>query len=85
MEVKLKLKKFIESHILSVEDSFELGDGDNIFKQGFLDSMFALQLVNFIEQEFGIEITDEDLDIQNFNTIERILLFISKKKKVKHV
>ena len=79
MDIAQKLKEFIESHIVGQDENINLKPDDKIFEMGFLDSMFALQLVNFIEENFGIEVTDEDLDIQNFSSIERIVSFVNSK------
>ena len=81
MDAHQKIKQFIESHIQHTQDTVELKTDHNIFDRGFLDSMFALQLINFVEEEFGIEVTDEDLDIENFKSIERIVTFIKRKKR----
>ena len=79
MEIAQKVKEFIENHIVSSDNTFELKYEDKIFELGFLDSMFALQLVEFIEEKFGIEVTDEDLDIQNFSSVNNIVAFINSK------
>ena len=79
METAHRIKDFIENHIVSSIDNFELKNDDKIFELGFLDSMFALQLVGFIEETFGIEVTDDDLDIQNFSSVNNIVSFIHSK------
>lgn len=79
MDIEQKIKEFIESHIVGQDENINLKLDDKIFEMGFLDSMFALQLVNFIEENFGIQVTDEDLDIQNFSSIERIVSFVNSK------
>ncbi len=56
-----------------------MGDDDNIFETGLVNSLFALQLVSFIEQEFDISIENEELDIQHFKDINSIASLISKK------
>ncbi|RKJ31388.1 acyl carrier protein, partial [bacterium 1XD42-8] len=56
-----------------------VGDDDNIFETGLVNSLFALQLVSFIEQEFDISIENEELDIQHFKDINSIASLISKK------
>jgi acyl carrier protein len=56
-----------------------LKDSDDIFAQGFVNSLFAMQLVGWLEKEFEIAIKDEDLDIQNFNSIDAIAGLISRK------
>jgi methoxymalonate biosynthesis acyl carrier protein len=57
----------------------DLKDSDDIFAQGFVNSLFAMQLVAWLEKEFEIAITDEDLDIQNFNSVNAIAGLIGRK------
>ncbi len=57
----------------------QLNHNDDIFASGFANSMFALQLVNFIEKEFNVEVEDDDLDIENFRTVDRIGALVAKK------
>jgi methoxymalonate biosynthesis acyl carrier protein len=47
----------------------ELGDDDDIFAIGAVSSLFAVQLVMWIERTFGISVQAADLDIANFRTI----------------
>lgn len=47
---------------------------------GFVNSLFAMQLVMYIESEFGITIDDQDLEITNFNTVDNIDVFITRKR-----
>lgn len=75
MEVKDKVKKFLARFI----GSKEIGDDDNIFAMGIVNSLFAMQLVIFVEQEFNIAITNEELDIDNFSTINAMCSLIEKK------
>jgi acyl carrier protein len=58
----------------------QVTDRDDIFALGFVNSLFAMQLVMFIEKEFGITVEDEDLDIQNFNTVEAIANLVERKR-----
>jgi methoxymalonate biosynthesis acyl carrier protein len=48
----------------------ELDDQQDIFALGYVNSLFAMELVLFIEKHFQIEIPNEELDIANFRTIE---------------
>jgi len=44
----------------------QFGDEEDFFALGFGNSLFAMQLVTFIEREFAIEINGEDLRLDNF-------------------
>ncbi|WP_437321796.1 acyl carrier protein [Sorangium sp. So ce385] len=56
-----------------------LGDDDDIFSLGFGNSLFAIQLVAFVEREFNIEIDGSDLDMANFKSINAIAKLVRSK------
>ena len=47
----------------------EFEDDEDIFETGLVNSLFAMQLVMFVEKEFGIEVADDDLSLDNFRTV----------------
>ena len=57
----------------------DVKDNDNIFELGLVNSLFAMQLVNFVEQEFDITVENEDLDLDNFKDINSILSLVESK------
>lgn len=62
--------------------SFEgrvVADDEDIFALGFGNSLFAMQLVAFVEREFDIEIDSEDLEMSNFRSIRAISSLVTKK------
>jgi methoxymalonate biosynthesis acyl carrier protein len=62
--------------------SFEgrvVADDEDIFALGFGNSLFAMQLVAFVEREFDIEIDSEDLEMSNFRSIQAISSLVTKK------
>ncbi len=54
-------------------------DDDDIFAQGFVNSLFAMELVLFVEKEFGIAIGNEDLDIAHFRSVNAIAALVHRK------
>ncbi len=79
------IREFVKMNLSIYDDDVVLGDDDNIFELGFVDSPFAIQLVCFIEEEFKIKVGDNDLDIDNFKSVNRISEFLSKKKVYKDI
>ena len=84
MDIKGEIRNFIQSNFIGSDDPLAIEDDENIFESGFVDSSFAMQLVVFIEESFDIQIADDDLDLVNFTTINRIVQFINKKKVVEY-
>jgi methoxymalonate biosynthesis acyl carrier protein len=56
-----------------------IGDGDDFFADCGASSMFAMQLILYIEEQFGVEIDDDDLEIDNFRTVEALDNFVARK------
>lgn len=57
----------------------QLGDGDDVFEGGLVNSLFAMQLIAWIETDFDIDVEDSDLRISNFNSVNAIAAFIRSK------
>ncbi|MEH2216145.1 MAG: acyl carrier protein [Nostoc sp.] len=74
-EIKSKIKNFLSKFF----GNHDLQPDEDIFALGFVNSMFAMQLVLFVEQEFQITIENEDLELENFRTINSIVNLIERK------
>jgi acyl carrier protein len=75
MEAKAAIRQFLARFF----KDYDLKDDEDIFSLGFVNSLFAMQLVLFVEQTFQITIEDEDLDIDNFRTIDALSSLIQRK------
>jgi acyl carrier protein len=67
-EIKMKVRSFLARFFRN----HELGDDDDIFALGYVNSLFAMQLVMFLEKDFAIKVDNKDLDLNNFRTINAI-------------
>ena len=79
MNIQLTLKDFIVKEFMHERDQNLLASDTPLIEEGIIDSMGLMKLVNFIENTFGIEINEEDLDIENFRAVDAIATFIQKK------
>jgi acyl carrier protein len=75
-----KIREFIITQIAAQAGSAGLEYNQSLFQAGILDSMSILKLVSFIETEFHLEIGDEELVPENFETISDISRMIEKKQ-----
>lgn len=74
-EIKGKVREFVSRFVRG----HELGDDDDIFATGFVNSMFAMQLVQFVETTFAVTCESEDLELDNFRSIGAITRFVERK------
>jgi len=73
------IKSKISAYLTRFFPVKELADDTDIFRLGFVNSMFAVQLVNFVEHEFGIEIENEDMELDNFRSVGALLGLVQRK------
>lgn len=64
-DIRLKIRSFITGRFPRTQLTDEL----DIFELGFLNSLFAMELVMFIENTFKITISNEELTEDNFRTV----------------
>ncbi|CQR54125.1 acyl carrier protein [Paenibacillus sonchi] len=79
MSMHEQIRNFIQDNLVVFDDEVEFSNEDNIFELGFVNSLFAMKLVTYIESEFNTTIESDEMDINNFNTIDNIVSFINSK------
>lgn len=72
------LRNFISE--ITFTDKNKIKDETKIFEEGIFDSLGFLSLVSFLSEEFKIEVADEELNEDNFETINAIVAYIAGKK-----
>ncbi len=75
MDIKTEIRQFLAKFF----QNYNLRDDEDIFALGFVNSLFAMQLVLFVEQTFHITVENEDLDLANFRTINALNDFVQRK------
>ncbi len=57
----------------------DIADTDSLLENGIVDSMGILEIVGFIEREFEIELSDEDLLADTFESVETLSRFVAQR------
>lgn len=78
-DTKAKIRAFLAEHI---RDAASVQDDQDLFGSGLVNSLFAMQLVVFVEGSFGLMVENEDLDIDNFRSVDAIAALIGRKMAV---
>ena len=76
-EIKDGVKVYVLEKVYAEKD--KITDDTMIFKEGFIDSMGFMDLIVFLEKEFGIRTGDADLLEENFESISAISNFVMRK------
>jgi methoxymalonate biosynthesis acyl carrier protein len=56
----------------------EIGDTEDIFALGYINSLFAMELVMFIEKSFAVTVPNAELHIDNFRTAKSMTALVDR-------
>jgi acyl carrier protein len=78
MTVQQRVRQFIIENFY-VSDPSELADDASLIAGGWVDSTGMLELISFLEAEYGIRIADTEMIPENLDGIRRIAAFVGRK------
>jgi acyl carrier protein len=73
-----ELRKFISE--ITFTDIDKIKEDTLLFEEGIFDSLGFLSLVSFLNEEYGIDVENDELSEDNFKSINAIVEYIAKKK-----
>ena len=77
--ISKEIKAFVVSNFLYGQDADSLGDEQSFLENGIIDSTGVLELVAFLEQQFGISVADRELVPENLDSVQNATRFVSRK------
>lgn len=79
MKMDESIRTYILENYLFTDDPSALGDDDSLLERGVIDSTGVLELVMYLEEQFGISVQDEDLTPRNLDSVNAIVAFVGRK------
>ena len=80
MSTKEKVRSYILENYLFSDDPAALADGDSFLDKGIIDSTGILEVIYFLEDEFGLSVEDDEMIPENLDSVDNIVAFINKKQ-----
>ena len=80
MELKAKVREYIIENFLFGDASPLSGDDISLLDEGIIDSVGVMELVAFLEQDFGLTVEDEELIPENLDSVDNLANFIARKQ-----
>lgn len=77
-ELRAKIRAHVVSHF-HLRRTRDLSDEDSLLDAQVIDSLGILELVGYLEETFAIEVTDDDLSPENFDSIAALARFVARR------
>lgn len=74
-QIKEKLMGFMKRYF----KKRDILEEEDLSALGFVNSLFSMQLILFLEKEFNITIENEDMELENFKSIKNIVNLVARK------
>lgn len=79
MDPRERIRRYILDNILFSNDPNALVDDDSLMQLGIIDSIGALEIISFLEENFGIEVDEEEMLPENLDSVDRLVAFLQRK------
>lgn len=76
-----KLTEFIKSDLARGKGVTQLSETDDLVEAEIMDSLGIMKLILFLENNYSIKISDDDLTLENFTSIQTIDSLVQRKMK----
>ena len=80
MTIKSIIRTYILENFLFTDDESELDSNASFLENGIIDSTGVLEIILFLEQQFGIKITDDEMVPNNLDSVANIVSFVERKQ-----
>lgn len=71
---------YVEQQLLNGRSEVRVQPEEDLLSSGLVDSTGMMQLISFVENEFGVKVPPEDMTIENFVTLDAISNYIERRK-----
>ena len=82
VDVKAVVLEFVKRNFLMGTSSIKFSDSDSFLEKGIVDSTGVLEMVSFIQTNFGISVEDTELIPENLDSVSNITAYVKRKKNI---
>ena len=73
------IRDFIARELLYSPGGFPYDDDASFLNEGIVDSLGVMELVGFVQSTFGVEVEQQDIVPDNFDSVAQLAAFVKKK------
>ncbi|MGH3354176.1 hypothetical protein FB381_3904 [Nocardioides albertanoniae] len=81
-DVQSSIEQFILESLLLGDDSRMPAAADSLVESGVIDSTGILELIEFLEEEFGIAVEESETVPDNLDGVDRLVAYVARKSEL---
>jgi acyl carrier protein len=78
--IEEEVRRFLTENFPLSTDGFSLSGSDSLLESGVIDSVGVLELIEFIESSYGVQIPDSEVLPENLDSIDAITRYVGTKR-----
>jgi len=82
VEIETQIRDYIAQNMLFSDNGFGYSDEDSFLQEGIIDSVGVMELVLFVEQTFGVDVDDQEITPDNFDSVSKLAHYVRRKSVV---
>ncbi len=80
MQIKDNLRRYIAQDILFSDAGLPCDDDASFLEQAIIDSVGFMELVAFVQKEYGLDVKPQELVRDNFDSVNKLARYIASKQ-----
>lgn len=85
MSIETKIRQFILENYLFSSDQSLLANDDSFLQKGIIDSTGILEVIQFLTDEFAVEVQDKEMIPENLDSVNNLMAFVTRKTSARQV
>jgi acyl carrier protein len=82
MSIETQIRNYILENFLYTKDERNLQNTASFLEDGIVDSTGILELLLFVQETLGVQVEDEEVIPDNFDSVERLTRYVCTKKNI---
>lgn len=78
-QIEPPIRDFIATNLLYSKDGFTYADDASLLREGIIDSLGVVELVEFLQTRFGVKVEQSEVRPDNFDSVAKLAAFVRRK------
>ena len=79
LDINTQLRSFVDVNLVYSDEGLQYDNDSSFLNEGLVDSMGVMELVAYVQSEFGIAVESREVTPENFDSVNKLANFVRRK------